>query len=229
MVKISYSITVTYLLMGLCTAFSPHVHTRRQTPFTRDIKINVVDVSTNEMDTTIIDESKNELTPMSSNTANMEEPNGVVVKEGPRPKKKSNPSHKEGVFSPVVFLAKGLMGDDSLTKLRAKVISMHSDIISSFVNTYETAYGDLALKTLYSMADQNKDGSLDENELKSALHNLGFSWIKDKQLKGIMKRADLDGNSVIDFNEFRNEVPRTLRTNLIKLAKKNGGEMGLLV
>ena len=85
------------------------------------------------------------------------------------------------------------------------------------------------LKVLYSTADQNKDSLLDENKVKSTLHSLGFSWIQDKQLKGIMKRADKDGNSVIDFKEFRDEVPRTLRTNLNKLAKKNGGEMGLLV
>jgi len=121
------------------------------------------------------------------------------------------------------------MGNDNLTKLRAKIISLHSDIISSFVNTHDTSYGDLALKALYSMADKNKDGSLDENEVISALHNLGFTWIQDEQLKGIMKRADVDGNNVIDFNKFRDEMPRTLRTNLIKLAKKNGGDMGLLV
>jgi len=215
--------------MGRCAAFSPYVHTRAQTTFTRNIKLTAVDVLANEIDTTIIDENKNGSTNMPSENVSMTELNTIAKKDVPRPKKKSNPSHKEGIFSPIVILAKDVMGDDSLSKLRAKVISMHSDIISSFVNTYETSYGDLALKALYSIADQNKDGSLDENELKSALHSLGFSWIQDKQLKGIMKRADVDGNSVIDFKEFRDEVPRTLRTNLIKLAKKNGGEMGLLV
>ena len=40
--------------------------------------------------------------------------------------------------------------------------------------------------------------------------------------------ADLDANGYLDYQEWRKEAPKTLRTNLIKLAKRNGGEMGLL-
>jgi len=143
--------------------------------------------------------------------------------------KKSNSSHKEGVFSPLVLLTKKVVGDEKLKKFRAKVIGLHTDVISSFVKTHETKFGQEALKMLYFIADQNKDGRLDEFEIKSALHKLDFEWIEDKQLKGIVKRADKDGNNVIDFEEFCKEAPRTLKTNLTKLAKKNGGEMGLLV
>jgi hypothetical protein len=52
--------------------------------------------------------------------------------------------------------------------------------------------------------------------------------LQSKQIQGIFKRADLDENGSIDFDEFMKEAPKTLRTNLIKLAKKNGDGMGLL-
>ena len=39
----------------------------------------------------------------------------------------------------------------------------------------------------------------------------------------------MDDNDVIDFEEFCKEAPKTLRTNLVKLAKANGDELGFLV
>ena len=44
-----------------------------------------------------------------------------------------------------------------------------------------------------------------------------------------MSRADVDDNEVIDFQEFCEATPKTLRVNLIKLAKKNGDDLGFLV
>merc|ERR1712038_2105591 len=35
-------------------------------------------------------------------------------------KKKSNPAHQEGVFSPVVIAFKSILGEDTLNKVRAK-------------------------------------------------------------------------------------------------------------
>merc|ERR1712157_152025 len=101
--------------------------------------------------------------------------------------KKTNSSHKEGVFSPAVVLAKKVVGDEELKKLRAKIIGLHTDVITSFVKTHESKLGQQALKILYVIADENKDG-----------------------------------NNLIDFEEFSKEAPRTLKTNLTKLAKKNG-------
>ena len=229
MINYLFSVLSISTYMISCAAFVPNMHINIRTSFVRQIELNAVDVVGKDIENTIITENKNGTGSELISKINIEKSNIVEKKEKPVVKKKSNPSHKEGVFSPVVFLAKDIMGDENLIKLRAKMISIHSDVISSFVNTYETAYGKSVLKILYFLADKNKDGSLDENELKSAFYNMGFKWIQDKQLKGIMKRADVDGNNVIDFQEFCNEVPRTLRINLIKLAKTNGGEMGLLV
>ena len=142
---------------------------------------------------------------------------------------KKNPGHKEGVFSPLVLATKSVIGIEKLNKLRGKVISIHSDVIGKFVETYETPLGERILSHLFAAIDSNEDGTLDNTELKKAFEVLGFTWLQEKQVNGIVKRADKDGNGVIDLDEFRAELPKTLRTNLIKLAKKNGADMGLLV
>jgi hypothetical protein len=155
-------------------------------------------------------------------------PSSVVEKKA-APKPKAGGAHKTaGVFSPIVLTAKQVIGDEMLNKIRAKVISMHSEVIGNFVQTYDTPVGRSVLKSLFGVADVNRNGNIDEEELATALQTLGFYWLQSKQIQGIFKRADLDENGSIDFDEFVKEAPKTLRTNLVKLAKKNGGEMGLL-
>jgi len=70
---------------------------------------------------------------------------------------------------------------------------------------------------------------VDRAEVRAALLDLGFDFLNDKQLSTIMDRADDDKNEVIDFEEFCQETPRTLRNGLVKLAKKNGHDLGFLV
>ena len=153
------------------------------------------------------------------------------ISEFPQPKKapKQTPQkHNTGVLSPVVLLAKDVLGDDRLNKIRAKAISLHSDVIASFVELADTPVGSAFLKTLFNAADVNHNGKIEEEELAKALKTLGFDWLKEKQVHGIFERADLDHNGMLDLEEWMREAPKTLRTNLIKLAKKNGGELGLL-
>lgn len=153
----------------------------------------------------------------------------------PAPKKKAapkKPAHgKEGILSPVVLAVKGVMGDDDhFNKLRAKVISLHSDVIEGFVvNNADTPMGHAVLKRLFALADQDHNGSIETSELEKAFRTLGFDWLKEKQIEGIFKRADKNENGHLELEEWMAEAPKTLRTNLIKLAKKNGDELGLLV
>ena len=65
-------------------------------------------------------------------------------------------------------------------------------------------------------------------ELAAAFKTLGFSWLKEKQIAGIIKRAGSE-DGLLQLEQFKQEFPKTLRTNLTKLAKKNGGELGFLV
>jgi hypothetical protein len=145
------------------------------------------------------------------------------------PKKKAAGGHgKTGLFAPVVLLAKNAIGDDRLNKIRGKAIAEHSKVIGGFVDTANTGVGENVLRTLFRLADVDKSGTIEEHELAAALQTLGFDHLKEKQVKGIFARADKDENGAIDWEEFRKEAPSTLRTNLIKLAKKNGGELGFL-
>jgi EF hand len=133
-----------------------------------------------------------------------------------------------GVLAPVVTTMKSVVGEEELNKLRGKVIAMHSDVIKSFVDTADSPLGQTVLKTMFVVADVDKNGTLEEIELKNALKTLGFRFLNEKQIHGIFERADVDKNGRIDLDEWMREAPKTLRTNLVKLAKQNGGDLGLL-
>jgi len=167
-----------------------------------------------------------------------EAPSLITIKPAkkPTPKAKKPPAeaaaataHKEGLFSPIVFGAKTILGEESLNQIRGKVIGKHSEVISNFVNTYDTPFGNAVARNIFAIMDKNRDGVVDENELAMSFKALGFTWLQEKQVSGILKRADKDDNGLIDYSEFMDELPKTLRTNLIKLAKKNGGDLGFLV
>ena len=147
----------------------------------------------------------------------------------PAPKKKPPvKKNAEGIFAPAVLLTKEIMGVEELNKLRGKIIAMHSDVIGKFTETAQSEFGNQVLKVLFTLADKNGDGTIDEEELAQALRALGFDFLKEKQIAGIFERADGDGNGKLDFEEFEKAAPKTLRTSLIKLAKKNGHDLGFL-
>ena len=100
--------------------------------------------------------------------------------------------HKEGVFSPIIVLAKKVLEQYKLNKLRGKAITTHSDVISSFIDTHKTHFGQTTLSGLYCVADTDGDSKLSTDKMRSVLHALGFIWLKEKQIDGIMKRVDLD-------------------------------------
>jgi len=133
-----------------------------------------------------------------------------------------------GLFAPVVTGAKAVMGEKELNKLRGEVIAQHSKVISAFVDTSESPFGQLVLQRMFEAADKDENGTLDREEIRDALHALGFTFVQDKQIDQIMGRGDLNGDDVIDFEEFVKETPKTLRSSLIKLAKQNGHDLGFL-
>ncbi|KAL7581789.1 hypothetical protein ACA910_022319 [Epithemia clementina (nom. ined.)] len=152
-----------------------------------------------------------------------------LARKRPIPKKEVSQAHKDGIFSPVVRLFKKVLGDDRLNEVRAKAIAYHSDTIKSFVSTADSRLGLVALKALFMVADKNKNGQIEEEELKDALLRLGFKWLKEKQVRGIFERAGGAEKGYLTFDEWIAEAPKTLKTNLVKLAKTNGGELGFLV
>lgn len=151
----------------------------------------------------------------------------TVVKT--KPGKPFNPAHKEGILSPLVYAANKIMGKEELNKLRAQIISLHSDIIKSFVDTSDSTFGKAVLRQLFDISDTDNSGYLDKNEVQNALELLGFKWLQEKHVQKIFERADLNEDGEISLEEFMEEAPKTLKVNLVKLAKNNGGDLGLLV
>ena len=149
---------------------------------------------------------------------------GVVKPTKAKPVKPS----PQGIFAPAVLVAADVMGRKELNALRAKVIAEHTKVISSFVETSESRFGQITLRRLFDAADADGNGTLDKEEVRSALKALGFEWLQEKQVDQIVKRGDANGDEVIDFEEFAKEAPKTLRVNLVKLAKQNGHDLGFL-
>merc|ERR1711879_93479 len=97
---------------------------------------------------------------------------------------------QQGLFAPVVKGAKRVMGQKELNRLRADAIAQHSKVISAFVDSSESPFGQLVLAKMFEAADKDKNGTLDRQEVRDALHALGFTFIKEKQLDVIFGRAD---------------------------------------
>ena len=228
------SLAIVALASSSANAFVPIAH-----PVTANAPLHMSSVSSNYLDSISADSENDTTAPPNVPVTALESSTTIATTESapkmakkPMAKKKKaagGPAHKAGVFSPIVYAGKMVLGDEQLNKLRAKIISLHSNLIKDFVSTHDSAFGQAVLRSLFEISDLDKDGKLSRDEVASALRSLGFEWLKDKQIDGIIKRADTDENGYICIDEFCVETPRTLSTNLVKLAKKNGGDMGLLV
>lgn len=153
----------------------------------------------------------------------------AVADKPKKEKPKNTEAWKEGIFAPGVLAAKAVMGEQELKELRAAVIKKHSKVIADFIDTSESEFGQIVLKRMFEYADKDGSQTLDREEVKSALQDLGFDFMDDKQVDTLMKKADTDKNDVIDFEEFVTSTPKALRVNLVKLAKQNGHDLGFLV
>ena len=184
-------------------------------------------ISDDDNATPIMDMPPSRETPVAPVAAAATAPS-AAKKAAPKKKQGGNP-HKEGVFSPIVVAGKSVLGEEQLNQIRAKIIGLHSDIIKSFVATADSETGKTVLRQLFKIADTDDSGYLDKQEVMVALNLLGFKWLGEKQVDKIFARADANGDLEISLEEFMEETPKTLKLNLVKLAKQNGGEMGLLV
>ena len=101
---------------------------------------------------------------------------------------------KNGIFSPIVRLAKRLVGKERFLSFRGRVIGAHTKVIQAFVDTSDSPFGCLALEKLFELADLDGDGTVDRDELERALKKLGFYHLSAGQIDAIMKRADEDDN-----------------------------------
>lgn len=129
-------------------------------------------------------------------------------------------------MSPAVDGAARLLGRETVRRARAAVIKEHARVIGNFVDTGDTPLGQVATRILFDTADTNGDGWIDSEELAVAFRRLGFH-VTDGQRDAIMRRAG--PYELLSYEAFCAEAPRTLRIQLVRLAKRNGERMGLMV
>eukprot|EP00929_Paragymnodinium_shiwhaense_P082847 TRINITY_DN4385_c1_g1_i4.p2 TRINITY_DN4385_c1_g1~~TRINITY_DN4385_c1_g1_i4.p2 ORF type:complete len:184 (-),score=44.20 TRINITY_DN4385_c1_g1_i4:315-866(-) len=135
---------------------------------------------------------------------------------------------KDGIFTPTVMGFKVLLGEENLDAIRRYLIKAHGDVQAAALDTHETTLGQGAMEWLFTQADKDGNGVIDKEELKDAVQRLGFTWMDDKKVDQLFKKADKDGNEEIDLEEFKTVSPKYFKQSLIKLAKKNGADLGFL-
>jgi len=142
-----------------------------------------------------------------------------------------------GIFSPIVEAAKAVLGEEELANFRGEAIKAHTAVITAFAASLspqadpgQTYFGEATIRSMFKLADADGSGSVDVEELRNVVKTLGFKWLEDdSKISKIMDKMDKDGNEMIDLEEFMASAPVVLRQNLVKLAKKNGNELGFLV
>lgn len=58
-----------------------------------------------------------------------------------------------------------------------------------------------SLRETFNMIDTDSSGHIEQHELSEAFHALGLN-VPEQKVKDILGKADLDGNSTVDFSEF---------------------------
>lgn len=58
------------------------------------------------------------------------------------------------------------------------------------------------LETVFKQIDKDKDGFINNDELLSAFHNLGYREITEKETMSILKEVDLNNNQKLEYQEF---------------------------
>merc|ERR1719420_434737 len=111
---------------------------------------------------------------------------GVVKPTKAKAKAKPVKKSPKGIFAPAVLAAKAAMGEKELNAFRAKVIAEHTKVISAFTDTSDSKFGQIALARLFKAADADGNGTLDKQEVRSALNALGFEWLDEKQVDQIV-------------------------------------------
>jgi len=135
---------------------------------------------------------------------------------------------KDGPFTPTVVGFKVLMGDENLNSLRNYFIKLHGEVQEAAIDTHETETGQALMGWLFEQADKDGNGVIDKAELMEAMEKLNFSWMDEKRIDKLIKKADKNDNEVLEYEEFAASSPKFLKQNLLKLAKKNGADLGLL-
>jgi len=135
---------------------------------------------------------------------------------------------KDGPFTPTVVGFKVLMGEENLNSFRNAMIKLHGEAQAAAIDTHESGTGQAIMEWLFNEADADGNGTIDKEELVAACQRLGFEWMDDKRAEKLMKKADKNEDGVIELEEFKTTAPKFFKQSTLKLAKKNGADLGFL-
>jgi Ca2+-binding EF-hand superfamily protein len=62
------------------------------------------------------------------------------------------------------------------------------------------------LPSLFKQADEDRSGSLDQEEVRALINTLGFTDVPDRYIAGIWGVFDVDGDGVLDLEEVKEMV-----------------------
>ncbi|PUZ37085.1 hypothetical protein GQ55_9G089400 [Panicum hallii var. hallii] len=68
----------------------------------------------------------------------------------------------------------------------------------------------LAFQEAFSLFDKNGDGCITMEELAAVTRSLGLDP-SDQELNDMMSEVDMDGNGIIDFQEFQSLIARKMK------------------
>ena len=75
-------------------------------------------------------------------------------------------------------------------------------------------FEDQDIEKAFQIFDQNGDGIITAEEIKQTMSLLGEN-VSEAEVSDMLKEADLDGNGLIDFREFSNQMKEIFsKTNI---------------
>ena len=89
-------------------------------------------------------------------------------------------------------------GEIDFDEFMRMMLPTTSDVVSKFRSIRKTVKD---VQTAFKQIDRNGDGSIDRNELVSALTSAGNNFTR-QEVDAIFDAADIDGNGEIDYEEF---------------------------
>ena len=114
---------------------------------------------------------------------------------------------QEGIFAPAVKLAAQAMGRKELNAFRASVIAEHTKVISAFVDTSESKFGQIALKRLFEAAYVIGAHHLRPHSLAHPLTPRTASSSQAAfRIPVRLSRRDKDGNGTLDKQEVKDAL-----------------------
>jgi len=112
-----------------------------------------------------------------------------------------------------VFLVTATSAASSTTTTTDSHVSPDSSTVQSFSSIEQLN------RLAFSFADADQNGFIDRTEVEvTAKESMGHSWLRSSHIDRIVRMGDVNGDGVIDFEEFVSEAPIKVKQRLAGFA-----------